>query len=225
MSSSTGHIAGAHLNWINHILAILFIIGSGIIPPGANAGVHSSPRLVIFQNFVLLAYYDNRYLEIKRLPPNTGGFYGYGWVNKEKDKIFVAYQPPNAGDAVADIELVDLKDKRIVKLEGIGQMGDSSFSVNASRGAVIYDNPVLRNDAKSAGIVLMAIDMDSNNYRSYHINNVPCWAPFWIDDHTGGCIVFNDKENKRNFVKFRIPDVDELKKNGIKGVSIPWYEQ
>lgn len=152
---------------------------------------------LIYQGRVLVAYFEGRYREIKQ---TEGFFYGYGWLDDHR--VFVAYQQEGTGEAVAELEVIDLRQSRTTKLTRIGGVGESHFDVNSSTGEVVYDN--------SSGVHLLRIDAKTNSYKIYVIKeidilkkDVGCHGAFWVDSKTVGCFVF--KNAKPDFVKFSVP--------------------
>lgn len=208
---SKKHVSRA---WSNIIVALMLTAIIIAIPFGVRAELQESRRLVLFQGFILLAYYDNQYFEVKRLDPTQGRFYGYGWL--DKDKVFVAYDLEQQGEAIADMEIIDLRQSKIVKLQAIGGVGESRFDVNTSRGEVIY--------SKESGIRLVSIETDLNKYQIYdYAKDVFCWAAFWVNDNTVGCRVYDDKSEKFVFKKYPIPSLEVIKKTkGIKSTDLKW---
>ena len=160
----------------------------------AKADSAAPNRLILFQGFLLNAYHNDRYVEVKRLDAGRGTFYGYGWL--DKDRVFVAYQDDSAGGAYAAMEIVDLRNLRTAKLKGIGGVGESFFDVNPTTGSIVFSTDV---DVK-----LINIDTNSNSYRIDTIKpNTFCWGAFWIDSDTIGCKLMDKEGNP--FVKYRVP--------------------
>jgi len=120
------------------LTAALLIMSLFAIPAYAVENSDTSKRLVLFQGFILHAYFDNKYVEVKRLSPQSGIFYGYGWLDDHT--VFIAYQREGYAEAIADFEVVDLLKKRTTKLDGIGGTGESNFDVNPTTGEIIFSN-------------------------------------------------------------------------------------
>lgn len=182
---------------IKFVLAITFIMIINLIASPVHAAGNSSTsnRLILFQGFILNAYYNDQYVEVKRLDPYRSGskFYGYGWF--DDNSVFVAYQG-NTAEAVAEIEIIDLRLMRTRKLKGIGGIGESLFDVNPATGDVIYST--------GDEINLMKIDATNNTYRIEPVKQkTNCWAAFWIDSKTIGCKLI--VKNKDVFVKYKVP--------------------
>ena len=184
---------------------------------GAKASEQAPNRLIVVQGFILLAYFDNQYVEIKRLKPNKGRFYGYGLL--AKDKVFVAYDLEEEGEAIAYMEITDLKQEKVIKLEKIGGVGESHFDVNSLRSQVIYST--------GHDLRIISIDTALNEYRMYTIlKNKSCWAEFWFDNDTVGCLIYDDKTEKMVFKKYPVPSLDELKKSkDIATIDLKWSEK
>ena len=153
-------------------------------------------RLIVVQGRVLNAYFEGQYREIKRAKI----IYGSGWLDDHR--VFVAYQREGTGEAVAELEVIDLRQSRTTKLTGFGGVGESHFDVNSSTGEVVY--------ADSSGVKLLRIDAKTNSYKIDVIKKIDilkkdvyCYGAFWIDNKTVGCLNFVDV-NKTNFVKFPV---------------------
>ena len=177
------------------VLAVMFLVS--IVTPAAYAAGESSAtnRLILFQGFVLNAYYNDQYIEVKRLDPYSSGrkFYGYGWL--DDNRVFVAYQGDTA-EAVVEMEIIDLRHLRTTKLKNIGGVGESLFDVNPTTGDVIYST--------GDEINLIKIDKKNNTYRVENIKQkTNCWAAFWVDNRTIGCKLL--EKNKDVFVKYIVP--------------------
>lgn len=194
------------------IVAIMLVLA--ILPFGAKAVEREFKRLIVFQGFVLLAYIDNQYVEIKRLKPNKGRFYGYGLLGK--DKVFVAYDLEEQGEATANMEIIDLKQEKVIKLAKIGGVGESHFDVNSLRSQVVYST--------GHDLRIISIDTVLNEYRIYTIlKNKSCWAEFWFDDDTVGCLVYDNKSEKMVFKKYPVPSLDEMKNSkDIAKIDLKW---
>jgi hypothetical protein len=165
----------------------------------------------------LLAYFDDHYVEVKRLNPDRGHFYGYGWI--AKDKVFVAYDLMEQGEAIADMEIIDLRRSKIIKLEKIGAVGEAHFDVNASRSQVIYST--------GSDLKLITIDTEINEYRIYNIlEHVSCWAEFWVDNDRVGCLMYDGKLEKMVFEKHPVPSLEDLKNSkDVVKIDLKWSEQ
>ena len=186
-------------NCVLVIVAILLFVPILFAALGHAAGepVVSKRLALIYQGRVLIAYFEGQYREIKQI---EGFFYGYGWLDDYR--VFVAYQQQGTGEAVAELEVIDLRQSRTTKLTRIGGVGESHFDVNSSTGEVVYDD--------SSGIHLLRIDVKTNSYKIYTIKeidilkkDVGCHGAFWVDSKTVGCFVF--KNAKPDFVKFPVP--------------------
>lgn len=150
----------------------------------------STKRLVLTQGRALNVYFEGQYREIKRAEI----IYGYGWLDDHR--VFVAYQQEGTGEAVAVLEVIDLRHSRTTKLTSFGGVGESHFDVNFATGEVVY--------ADSSGVKLLKIDAKTNSYRVDDIKkNVECYGAFWVDNKTVGCLIFVGS-NKTNFVKFPV---------------------
>ena len=163
--------------------------------PHAEENQNNTNRLVLFNGFILNAYYDDKYIEVKRLSPGTI-IYGYGWL--DENRTFIAYQRKDS-IAMADIEITNLKESKTTKLDGIGGVGESNFDVNKTTGRIIFSH---RNHINELII--------SKNSKSYEIVPIKtfkqfdyCWAIFWIDTKTAGCKFIQNNEMK--FMKYNIP--------------------
>ena len=186
-------------NCVLVIVAILLFVPILFAALGHAAGepVVSKRLALIYQGRVLIAYFEGQYREIKQI---EGFFYGY--VCLDYYRVFVAYQQQGTGEAVAELEVIDLRQSRTTKLTRIGGVGESHFDVNSSTGEVVYDD--------SSGIHLLRIDVKTNSYKIYTIKeidilkkDVGCHGAFWVDSKTVGCFVF--KNAKPDFVKFPVP--------------------
>jgi len=178
-------------------LTFLILLTTLITPmPYAKADNNETKRLILFQGFILNAYYNGQYTEVKRLPPD-GTVYGYGWL--DDNRVFVAYQRVDSGEAVADFEVIDLKKSKTTKLSGIGGVGESNFDVNTSTGRIIFSHNNEINE--------LVINEDSKSYKIVPLKTFKqfdyCWAIFWIDKNTVGCKFIHD--NKIDFMKYDIP--------------------
>lgn len=179
---------------IHWIVAAIFIAGQLSI--NANAcETDTSKRLILVQGHVLNAYFGGLYHEIKRATT----FYGYGWLDEHR--VFVAYQKQDTTEAVAQLEIIDLRQSKVTKLTSLGGAGESHFDVNVTTGEVIYND--------SDGVKLLSIDAKTNTYKIKDVKkrdastyNVDCFGAFWVDNKTVGCSIF--KNGKSNFVKFPI---------------------
>ena len=158
----------------------------------ADGGSGVSKRLVLFQGFILNAYYNDQYVEVKRLDVN-GTIYGYGWV--DDDTVFVAYQRPNQAEAVVDVDLINLRQLRTTKQKILGAGGESNFDVNPSTGEVVFNT----DDA----VKLLKFDTKTNSHRIDVISSGFCWGVFWIDSKTVGCKLV--EKDKLKFVKYAVP--------------------
>ena len=148
----------------------------------------TSKRLILAQGHLLNAYFEGNYQEIKRAEI----FYGYGWLDDHR--VFVAYQK-GRGEAVAELEVIDLRQGRTTKLTSIGGVGESNFDVNPFTVEVAH--------ADSGGVKLLIIDAKTNSYKIDDIRKgVYCFGAFWVDKKTIGCLVF--KNEKPDFVKFPV---------------------
>lgn len=153
----------------------------------------ASDRLILFQGFILSAYYNDHYIEVKRLHPGHATFYGYGWYDDHR--VFVAYQPEVTGEAVAEIEIIDLRLSKTTKLGSIGGVGESNFDVNPSTGEIVYST--------DNGINLLRIDDKTNSLRVENVKkDVFCWGTFWIDNQTIGCKLI--EKDKGTFIKYQV---------------------
>lgn len=154
----------------------------------------SSKRLILHQGFILSAYYNDRYIEVKRLKPGAQFFYGYGWL--DDDKVFVAYQSLDLV-AHAEMEIVDLRHGRTTRLEGIGGVGEATFDVNLATGHIVYST--------GDDINIIKIDPKINSYQNQTVTNTDCWGAFWIDDKTIGCKLFDKEGKSSSLVKYSVP--------------------
>lgn len=195
------------------VLAMIVILLAAL-PIVLKADNQRTERLIVLQGFILLAYFDDRYIEIKRLKPNKGRFYGYGML--DKDKVFVAYDLEQQGEATANMEIIDLRQAKTIMLEQIGGVGESHFDVNSLRSQVIYST--------GRDLRVISIDTISNEYRMYTVlTKKSCWAEFWIDKDTVGCLEYDDKIEKMVFKKHPIPSLDVLKNTkDIVTIDLKW---
>jgi hypothetical protein len=171
------------------IVAIISNISLFAVPIYAQD--NPSRRLILFQGSILHAYFDNKYVEVKRLSPN-GHFYGYGWLDDHT--VFTAYQPEESAEAIANFEILDLRKGKTTKLDGIGGVGESNFDVNPTTGEIVFNDG---DDLK-----LLKFNEKRNAYRIHEIKKkAACWAVFWIDSKTVGC-----KDTQKDIlVKYSIP--------------------
>jgi hypothetical protein len=188
---------------ISKYLVALIVAVTLILPlASVKADPGNQRKLVLFQGFILLAYFDDKYIEIKRFKPGEAVFYGYGWLNS--DEVFISYQPQDEAEATAKMEVININTLKVVKLETIGGVGESHFAVNANRGEVIYNN--------ENGISLIRINTKTNLYRIYDVNPDYCWAVFWVDDNTAGCQFYDKPSKKMIFKKYKLPSPEQIKK-------------
>jgi hypothetical protein len=174
------------------ILASLFAICHGALV-NATETSKSSPnkRLVLSIGSMLYAYYEGQYHLIKEAEL----IYGYGWL--DNNRVFVAYQK-GRGEAVAELEVIDLRKSLITSLSSMGGVGESHFDVNPSMGDVVY------NDA--SGIHVLKINPITNEYRIEDIKkDIICYGAFWVDNITVGCLVYKSG-NKAELVKIVVPN-------------------
>jgi hypothetical protein len=101
-------------------VVILLIMLFTSITCYAVENVETSKRLILFLGNILHAYFNNKYIEIKRLK-SKDLFYGYGWIDDHT--VFMAYQREGYAQAIADLEIIDLLQNRSVKLESIENVG------------------------------------------------------------------------------------------------------
>lgn len=155
---------------------------------------NNANRLILFNGFILNAYYDDKYIEVKRLSPGAI-IYGYGWL--DEDRAFIAFQREDS-IAMADIEVTNLKESKTTKLNGIGGVGESNFDVNATTGRIIFSH---RNNINE-----LIISEKSDSYKIVPLKTLNqfdyCWAIFWIDTKTVGCKLIQNNEMK--FTKYSI---------------------
>lgn len=184
---------------ISHVIVLVItlcivVVASLVVPFAKSSGVQpSSKRLILFQGTVLSAYYDDRYVEVKRLDPARGMFYGYGWIGD--GKVFVAYQDENEITAIANIEIVDLVDASRTKLANVGGVGESLFDVSDQNGDVVYST--------ETEIRIMRFNPEENSYSTSILKQgVFCWGAFWVDAKTVGCNLMDNGGSK--FVKYDV---------------------
>jgi len=148
---------------------------------------NSQNRLLMFQGFVLSAYYDGQYIEVKRLKPGKAIFYGYGWLDDHR--IFIAYQRQDDAEAIADIEVVDMLTGRTTNLKGLAAAGDSNFDVSPDTGKIIFST--------GENIRLMTVGERGDSYQLLDIlKDTSCWGVFWINSSTIGCKLFEKGKQK-----------------------------
>ena len=174
-------------------IAGILIVNLFAVPTYAAGDSNTAKRLILFQGFLLNAYFNDQYIEVKRLSPKHAIFYGYGWLDDHR--VFVAYQREGYAAAIADLEIIDLRQSRTTKLKNVGAGGESNFDVNPSTGEVVFTT----DDA----VKLLRVDAKTNAYRIEDVKNEFCWGVFWIDSKTIGCkLVLKDG---LKFVKYSIP--------------------
>ncbi len=162
---------------IRAVAIVVLISNINLFAMPAKAQDNSSKSLVLFQGFILHAYFDNRYVEVKRLSPN-GFFYGYGWLDEHT--VFIAYQREGDVEATADFEIVDLLKGKTIKLDGIGGVGESNFDVNPTTSEIVFSD--------GDDIKMLKFNEKRNAYRIQEMKKgAGCWAVFWIDSKTVGC--------------------------------------
>ena len=171
------------------MILVVSLITSAVYAAGESS---TSKRLILFQGFILNAYHNDQYVEVKRLDVN-GRFYGFGWV--DDDTVFVAYQRPNHVEAVVDVELINLRQLRTTKQKILGAGGESNFDVNPSTGEVVFNTD---DDVK-----LLKFDTKTNSHRIDVISSGFCWGVFWIDSKTVGCKLA--EKDKLKFVRYAVP--------------------
>ena len=198
-------------------LVFIFIVMSIAFISSASATDGAQSRLLLFQGQILLAYYQDQYIEVKRLAAGSGVFYGFGWL--DSDRVFVAYDPGEQGEAVAKMEVVDLGRSSRLTLKQIGGVGESYFDVNRSRGQVIYST--------ENAISLISLNSNTNEYYIFDIiKGVSCWAAFWVDDRTVGCKIYDKNADKMLFKKYPVPTLEQIKSDkGITKFELKWSKK
>ncbi len=190
-----------HAHW-RKAINILVILSIGLYLNSALAEAEESlitneNRLVDFQGFILMAYFNGKYIEAKRLSPD-GTIYGYGWL--DNNRVFVAYQNPNTAEAVSDFDIVNLKTSTSITLDGIGAVGESNFDVNKTTGRIIFSH--------NNNINELVISEDSKSYEIIALHKFKefdyCWAIFWVNNETVGCQLIHN--NKIDFRKYSVPN-------------------
>ena len=178
---------------IRAVVTILLFVRILFAVPGFAADEPDvSKRLILIQGTTLIAYFEGRYQDVKR----DKIFFGYGWLDNHR--VFVAYSETSRSEAVADLEVIDLRQLRTTKLMRIGGVGESHFDVHPSTGEVVYDD--------SSGIYLLRIDAKTNSYKIVDIKkDVDCHIAFWVNNKTVGCFLF--KNGKMNLMKFPVPEL------------------
>ena len=160
------------------VLVTILMMSLIVSPVHAVDKPEKPKRLVLFQGFVLLAYFNDKYVEVKRLSPEHAIFYGFGWLDDHT--VFTAFQHGGSAEAIADFEIVDLRKGRTTKLDGMGGVGESNFDVNTATGEIVFNDG---DDLK-----LLKLNEKKNAYRIQEIKKgAACWAVFWIDSKTVGC--------------------------------------
>ncbi len=147
-----------------------------------------SSRLVLAQGNVLNAFYDGKYREILRAEV----IYGHGWLDDHR--VFIAYQKGN-GEAVAEIEVFDLRKFKATKLTSLGGVGESNFDINSSTGEAVFSD--------FEGVKLLKIDVEASTYQIKNIKkDTRCYGTFWIDHNVVGCLV--PQGEKFEFINFPV---------------------
>jgi hypothetical protein len=172
----------------NFISAMILSICQIAVSASASDDTDTSKRLVLAQGRVLHAYFAGQYREIRRAEL----FYGYGWLDGHR--VFVASQK-GRGEAVAELEVIDLRQSQTTKLVSLGGVGESNFDVSSISGEVVFGD--------SDGIKLLKIDSQTNAYKIEDVKKgVYCYGSFWVDAKTVGCLVY--KNEKPEFMKFPV---------------------
>lgn len=167
---------------------LVFCFTMLITAPGKAGEQGARNKLVMLHGHVLNLYYQGQYRELKRAEL----FYGYGWL--DNNRVFVAYQNPDFAEAVAVLEVIDLKKNMTTELTSFGGAGESHYDVNPDTYNIVYND--------SSGIHILNIANDNSFKISDVLRDVNSWGVFWIDKTTIGSLIFEG--DKTEFKKIKI---------------------
>jgi len=157
------------------VVIIIFIFSSVV---KAN---NITTKFILLQGMYLSLYENNKIIDIKRAEI----IYGYGFINESE--VFVAYQSPGYAEAIAIIEIVNVKTKKRKIITTIGGAGEAYFDANKATGEILFND--------SDGINIITISTDSS-FKIHKLNNTKgLFTPFWIDALTIGAIKYDKKYN------------------------------
>jgi len=179
-------------------LVALLVLSMSTAPGKAAPKLETENRLVRVP-LNLNAYFDGQYRTIK----HADTFFGYGWLDDHH--VFVATQRPDYGYPAVVAEIINLRTWKATQLKGVNEViegGETNFDVD----------PVTREIVIGGGKYLqfMKVDVKTNTYRVVTIKNgvsgttPECWAAFWIDPKTVGCIRASQQET---FEKYIVPPI------------------